>query len=244
MKGGLPVREVIVANRAELLSVLCELAEECKNGLLPILHLDAHGHAEGGLLTAPSGEWTSWEDLVANLRAINAATGNNLVCIFALCFGLHLYRFMSITELVPAFLFIASSKEVTVGFLEDQTRNFYRNLIDTGDLTSAFTSSLAAEMTAIYCQALFLRALAGYVKEYCRGAGRKRRLERLLTEGLQEIGVSTPTPSQLQTLRKHARAQLKPGPHLIERFGATYLAGRPAGFTYREVESLANGSRR
>lgn len=72
-----------------------------EQGLRPVLHVDTHGTLADGLLLAPSGERTSWADLVEFLRNLNIAMANNLTCVFALCFELHLYKEVSLKEGAP-----------------------------------------------------------------------------------------------------------------------------------------------
>jgi hypothetical protein len=86
--GGFPVIERKVSDRSELLRVMSELAEHATGGLRPILHVDAHGSPKDGMLLAPSGDQVGWADVIELLQNLNVATGNNLVSVFALCFGL------------------------------------------------------------------------------------------------------------------------------------------------------------
>jgi hypothetical protein len=240
--GGLPVFEFAVGDRAELAVVLKDLAEQAAQGLRPILHFDAHGNAEGGLLLAPSGEWAPWSDLLEALRVINIQTGNNLVAVFALCFGLHLYKQVELAKAVPAYLFIAPAKAVSVGFLEDETCAFYKTLHQAGAFFPAFAATLAKAMTMMNCQGIFLEALAQYVKTSCQGKARRERLERMVTKVIERDGISQPTPQQLGEARKRIRKALEPGEGLIAHYAPTFLIGRAPGFTYTDVKRLVNST--
>jgi hypothetical protein len=93
--GGFPISIYAVRNHAELSELLMQLTAMAEQGLRPVLHVDAHGTVAEGLLLSPSGERVGWSELIDDLRYLNVATANNLTCIFALCFGLHLYRQVS-----------------------------------------------------------------------------------------------------------------------------------------------------
>lgn len=136
--GGFPVVEYAIRDRAELSDLFRQLTREAEQGLRPVLHVDAHGTSSDGLLLAPSGERVEWVEIVKDLRALNVATRNNLTCIFALCFGLHLYKQVSLKKPVPAYLFCAPPAEITVGFLEAQTLAFYKEINRTSNVTAAF----------------------------------------------------------------------------------------------------------
>jgi hypothetical protein len=61
---GLAVAVYSVSNQAELKSAFLEVTENARQGLRPILHVDAHGTAAEGLLLAPSGERMGWPELI------------------------------------------------------------------------------------------------------------------------------------------------------------------------------------
>lgn len=237
---GLPVAVYSVSNQAELKSAFLEVTEHARRGLRPILHVDAHGTAAEGLLLAPSGEHIGWPELIGYLRDLNVATENNLVCIFALCFGLNLYREVRLSRPVPAYLFCAPSAEIRVGVLLDQTLQFYREVNRSRNVTAAFASTLEGPMRSFHCQGLFLQALLEYIRTYCSGKQRQERKERMVTSAVQHLGIDNPASDELRELRQKSSDLLKPGPHLIARFAPTFLVGRGAAFTYEEIEQVLN----
>lgn len=239
--GGLPVREYAVSNRLELFALLEALAVEAGQGLRPVLHIDAHGNDEAGIALAPTDEWASWPEVMAALRKLNVATGNNLVVIFALCFGLHLYKLTDVSEATPAYLFIASEKEVSVGFLESETHAFYRQVHETGELRGAFESTLSKQMDMMNCQGLFLKVLAHYVRNYCQGPARTGRIRRMMKALVERDGLVDPKPHELGQLRRRVRVHFEPGQKLIDHFAPKFLCGRKAGFSYAEVRRLVKG---
>lgn len=237
--GGHPVFERAVENRQDLFKVLEQLAEEANQGLRPILHFDMHGNSDAGVYLKPSGEWASWPELMDRLRAVNIATENNLVVVFALCHGLHLYKYAELKKAAPAYLFAAAQEAVTVGFLLDEVPEFYRQVHAADAFLEPFDATLGKQMTLINCQGLFLKALAHYVKNYARGEVLEDRIARTVQAKLKHEGVTAPTTEQLAEAGAQVRAGLEPSEKLIEVFAPFFLIGRPPGFTYADVEAVA-----
>ncbi|MGS4991011.1 hypothetical protein ACVDG9_23805 [Roseibium sp. RP-7] len=233
---GFQLIEHSAENRTEFESVLSKLAADATNGLRPILHVDAHGTADEGLLFAPSGDRMSWTEVIELLRVLNVATANNLTCVFALCFGLHLYKQVSLKEPVPAYLFIAPPSEISVGFLEAQTLAFYREINRTNNVTAAFQSTLDENMELIHCQGLFFKALLRYISTYCTGRERRERQEKLVTAALKSKGIFKPSSAQLKAVRRQIREFLKPEQKLIDKFAPEFLINRAAAFEYTDLD--------
>ncbi|CAN5306697.1 hypothetical protein BH09PSE2_BH09PSE2_06150 [soil metagenome] len=238
-RGGLPVREFAIANRVELFELLDSLATQAAQGLRPILRFDAHGNSDDGLHLSPANEWASWAELIERLRAINVATENNLVVVFALCCGLHLYKLISLKEATPAYLFAASEGVIDVGFLEDETHAFYKQVHEAGAFLDPFNATLGKKMDLMNCQGLFLKALAAYIETQCRGEVLKARIERSVAAMLKRDGISQPEAELVEKYRQRARAFLEPSEKLIDCFAPNFLIGREPGFTYADVERVA-----
>jgi len=223
---------------SKIFSLMRQITIDTESGLRPILHIDAHGSAQEGLHLAPSGERVSWNELIGCLQEINSAAGNNLVCVFALCYGLHGYKEVSLSSLVPAYLFCAPEAKVSVGFLESETASFYRTASETGNVTSAFNSTLGDQMVSFHCQGLFLQALLKYIRSHCSNKNRQERLELLVTEMLSQQGISQPSHQELKQIRTHIRRMLQPGQHIIDHFAPVFLVGRSAAFSYKDIQRI------
>ena len=236
--GGFPVTEYAVRDRADLEKLFRDLTTRAEQGLRPLLHVDAHGTKADGLSLAPSGERVGWAELIELLRGLNCATRNNLTCIFALCFGLHIYKTVSLKKAVPAYLFFAPPSEISVGFLEDQTLAFYRKLKQDSDLTAAFEATLGQnnDMESFHCQGLFFQSLLRYIRSYCMGKTRQERQEKCVTALLERDGITNATSDQLKQARKDVREFLKPGQKLIDHFAPAFLIGRDAAFEYEDLD--------
>ncbi|GAB4072254.1 hypothetical protein KHC28_01305 [Ancylobacter sonchi] len=240
--GGFPVFEYAVRDGSELRELFRQLTTRAEQGLRPVLHVDAHGTAAQGLLLAPSGERVGWAEIIEDLRALNVATANNLTCIFALCFGLHLYRHVSLRQPVPSYLFCAPPAEIGVGFLEAQTLAFYREMNRTSNVTAAFEQTLGGVMQSFHCQGLFLQSLLRYIRSYCSGRMRRDRLEHMVTAVLQRDGVANPSGEQLKQVRRQIREALKPGQNVIDFFAPSFLIGRAPAFTYADLDRILKRS--
>lgn len=235
---GFKVFEFAISTRAEFVDLMQRLSEDAISGLRPILHIDTHGSEQDGLILAPSGERVTWSELINYLRGLNIATENNLVCVLALCFGLHGYKGVSLSKAVPAYLFSAPEKEVTVGFLESETAEFYRLANETGNVTSAFSQTLGSQMLSFHCQGLFFQALLRYLQAHCSHKDRQQRLERLLTEALEQQKNTQPTSGELKELRNQIKKLLMPGQHIVDHFAPTFLIGRRSLFSYADIQRI------
>ncbi|RYH05914.1 hypothetical protein [Tropicimonas sp. IMCC6043] len=242
--GGFPVFAYAVRNRAEMSDLFGQLTVEAEQGLRPVLHVDAHGTVAEGLLLAPSGERVGWSELIEDLRGLNVATANNLTCIFALCFGLHLYKQVSLKRPVPAYLFCAPPEEISVGFLEAQTLAFYREMNRSSNVTAAFELTLGGVMQSFHCQGLFLQSLLRYIRTYCIGRMRQDRLERMVTAVFQRDGIANPSSTQLKQARREIREALKPSQKTIDLFAPSFLIGRAPAFTYADLDRVLKRSDR
>jgi len=240
--GGFPIFIYAVRNRAELSELLMQLTAMAEQGLRPVLHVDAHGTVAEGLLLSPSGERVGWSELIDDLRSLNVATANNLTCIFALCFGLHLYRQVSLKRPVPAYLFCAPPEEISVGFLETQTLAFYREMNRTSNVTAAFEATLGVVMQSFHCQGLFFQSLVRYIRTYCIWRMRQDRLERMVTAVFQRDGIANPSSAQLKQARREIREALKPSQAVIDLFAPSFLIGRAPAFTYADLDRFLKHS--
>lgn len=232
--------EVVVGHRDGLLRALADLADQAVRGLRPILHFDCHGSAEHGLELRPSGEFLDWGELVEALRTLNAATGNNLCCVFGVCFGLHMSKQLTLSLPTPYYLTIAPESEITVGVLEERTAPFYREVFESGDITAAYAKVLKPDLHLFLCKAVFAEALAAYIANNCVGAEARARRERMVTAVLEKERITDPTAAQLREARRKIKAALEPSQWLIDHYASTFLLGRAPGFGYAELERLAD----
>jgi hypothetical protein len=242
VNGGIEIEEVSIEEREALLELFETLADRAKQGLRPLLHFDCHGSAEEGLLLA-NGERLDWDTLADALRRINVATGNNLVCVFAACFGLHLGKALTLSKPTPWYLMIAPEGEVTLEVLQAKTRPFYEAVQATGNITQAHAQTFAPELQLFNCQGLFARSLARHVATQGSVKAVANRAEGLVTRALAQKGLA----GNRQAVRKERRRikqALKPSQALIDHFAPTFLIGRKPGLAIAELRRLAEAERR
>lgn len=130
----------LVKDRTMLVAVLKAMENECKAGvLLPALHFECHGDEEKGLLLAASNEYIPWPDLAALIAPLNAATRNNISVVLASCHGFTLWKSVDIKTPCPFHFMIAPNQEISAGAIHDSLLPFYKEVISTGELSTALT---------------------------------------------------------------------------------------------------------
>ena len=149
--------------------------------IFPIIHLEIHGLEDKSGLYLPSGEIIKWDEFSDSCRAINEHCSNNLLVVLAVCHGFHSVFQVTITKLTPFFSLIGPTKAVCVGQIERDFPKFYRVLLNSCDLTSAFCI-LGDPYQFYLCESIFVNGLIEYINKYCRGKGRQERVEELLTK--------------------------------------------------------------
>jgi hypothetical protein len=158
------------------------------------------GSPSDGVEIAASGEMVPWDDVVDALRKINVQTGNNLLVVAAVCYGLHAIKETVITDLTPFFFLLAPEETITFGDLMDRMFPFFRNLTIDLDVVKAFEEELSPKMKMFHCVRVFTVAMAKYIVRSCTGKGGLERREQLLTE-VKKSGYPE-TPDGLRTVRK------------------------------------------
>jgi hypothetical protein len=218
------------------LRALDEIAEAARNSSKPFLHLDMHGSVEKGIEIAASSEFVPLSVLVSKLRAINQATGNNLCVVAATCEAFHAIKLAGINQAVPFFLLVAPSTEVTAGFLQDRIAPFYRQMLETGDVTTSVKENLEPEMRTFHCGAALAKAMAQYISVHSKGKTGEKRREMLLSEVL--LAGRPRTSTRLGEIRKSIKKGVAPDQTMLDRFADKFLVGKPCGFTFVQLGDL------
>lgn len=226
-----------VATSAELSDLLREILEQCKAGLKPILHIEAHGDKEGGLQIAATGEMISWDTLLPLFQEINKATKNNLGVVLAACFGLHAIKPLRIEQPCPFYFLIGADDPVPAGYIDDSMRLFYRELIQSNSLDRAM-EKIDARFRQFHSEKFFYVTFAKYMKRTCMGPGAQQRVESLIT-GAFERGV-VHNRETLRMLRKNAKVLVKSQEHAFNKRAVEFLHGRRS-VTYEEFQRFVRG---
>lgn len=199
-----------------------------------------HGDLSRGVRLAASGEFLSWPDLVAGLRKINVATGNNLCVVSGACFSMNAVWEVTLSEPCPFFILIAPGKEVSSGFLEDRTPAFYKAAFESLEIVAAHEKHLAPNLALHHCERMLAYGLANYVRNFCIGANGSRRREQVLTKAIT-AGLANNRQDR-RRIRRAAKTWTRPNPAMVDRFtrrfASTYLMGKPMGFDIGDVMNL------
>ncbi len=224
----------------QLLRQLNQIAKEASGGRRPILHFDMHGDLLRGVELAASGEFVSWPDLVASLRKINVATGNNLCVVSGACYSMNAVWQVTLSEPCPFFILIAPGNEVSSGVLEDKIPAFYKTAFESLEIVAAHEKHLAPNLALHHCERMLAHKLADYVRNSCVGRNGNERREQLLTKAVT-AGLANNRHGR-RRIRHAAKAWTRPNRSMVERFArgfaSTYLMGKPMGFDIGDVMNL------
>lgn len=224
----------------QFLGILNQIAREATTGRRPLLHFDMHGDGTHGIKLAGSGEFVSWPLLVASLREINVATGNNLCVVSGACYSLNAVWQVTLLEACPFFILIAPGEEVSSGFLEDNTVAFYKSVFAGLEIVAAYERHLAPHLSLHHCERMLAYTLASYVQDFCIGKRGNERREELITKAVW-AGLAH-NRHALRRIRREAKTWTRPNPAIVKRFAeghaSTFLMGKPLGFDIADVMKI------
>jgi hypothetical protein len=235
-------QHIQITSAAHLKSLLEEFScHASENGMRPLLHFDMHGNKDKGLYISQSSEYCSWDDIYCSLQVLNQATGNNLVVIGATRFGLRSIMPIRLDEPAPFFVLLAPEEEVSVGFLEDNSVRFYRDLFASGSLDAAYSRYLSDGFKYFHCEKMLFMVVAKYIRAGCKGKSAQERRERLLTEVFSQ-GMEK-TEDNVRSVRNKIKEGLKPDQTLLDRYAQTFLVGRTCSFSMQQLLAFLDGDK-
>lgn len=101
-------------------------------GLLPVLHIEAHGSLDEGIYFADDSMLT-WPELCQITRPLNIATSFQLTVVVAACFGISVVMGVSLKEPAPCFAMVGPSDELDPGEVLASYRAMYGAMLKTLD---------------------------------------------------------------------------------------------------------------
>lgn len=238
----IPFKKYIVPSSADLIRALGEIEEAARRGMKPLIYLDMHGSATDGVEIAATNEMVSWDRVVDALRAINRATGNNLLVVAGVCYGLYAIRETIIADHAPFYMLIAPEEKITFGELINQTFLFFQELVTNLDVVMAAEGTLSPKMKVFHCMRMFTVAMAKYIRRNCQGKGAAVRREYLLSEVIKS-GAPMP-PGGLAELRKQIKKGIAPSQEMLDKFSARFLGGKPLGYISPDCSTRSKRLRR
>jgi hypothetical protein len=225
---------------------LAEILDESASGnpkIYPILQIDTHGDERDGLALA-SGESIGWQELASSCREINAACENNLIVVANLCHGIGAIASVAVSQLTPFYALIGPSDTMAASDADSMSL-FYRELLQSGDIEGSL-AKLPHKLEYYLSERLLLNAFAGYIRDACKGRGRRERAERLLSDW-QRLPAAKRIPiGKARTLIKQ---HIAPTEETFERWKSRFLmADHPDNTgrfqaTFHDAASLADGSK-
>lgn len=164
-----------------------------QSGIMPLLHLEAHGDEIG--LGGPDGlggsELLTWEELADPLQRLNLATGCNLVVLVAACTGFAGVKAFFRGPRAPAVALVGPTDRIVEGDLLRGTKEFYRcwgdedpKLMDIVASASREAGSVGFEMEPF--AVLAFEAMAEALIVSLRPEERRRRAE-VCRQGMQTL---------------------------------------------------------
>jgi len=123
-----------VDNATALVSLLqYETSNTLTTGLVPIIHIEAHGTADEDGVLLKNHSHVTWEDLHPYLVELNIATRLNIILILGLCSGAHFAAHMNPGDRSPCWILIGPKSTVVDLHLRDRFKEFYREIFRTSD---------------------------------------------------------------------------------------------------------------
>lgn len=133
-------------SKQDVLRALDDIARATeREGVLPLLHIEAHGDKDATGYAGPDGagneERLSWDEMRDTLVRINSASRANLVLFSAACWGLG--AVMAATEGPLPFMVVAGpTLKVLPGPLLEATKEFYRHALPKDMKTASFEMAI------------------------------------------------------------------------------------------------------
>lgn len=168
-----------------------------QTGMVPILHIEAHGGLDG---MAPSmninEELLTWEELTIPLQKLNVATKCNLVVVVAACLGFAAIQALTQGPRAPAVALVGPDATVNESDLLLGAKEFYRRFKDENPQLTYVAECASREMSAAdfeiepFATLAYESIIEQLVREK-RPSERQARSERLRQRMHQETSFSS-----------------------------------------------------
>lgn len=127
-----------ISNREGWNQAVSHIKRHTESGERPIIHIEMHGHSNRSGLVTNGGDVLIWEDILKDLSMINYASGCNLMATFAVCFGLNIYKHVSLRRAMPFCYTIGSMGKMYEPHIEICFQEFYGSLLRYMDIDRAY----------------------------------------------------------------------------------------------------------
>lgn len=188
-----------VDNATALVSLLqYETSNILTTGLVPIIHIEAHGTDDEDGIFLKNGSHVTWEDLHPYLVDLNIATRLNTILILGLCSGAHFTAHMIPSDRSPCWILIGPKSTLLDLHLRDRFKEFYREIFKTGDGGEALRllnkSSDYGEANSFFtptAEYFFKVTYRKYLAELCTDDACRARASKI-REHLKEVMFPVP----------------------------------------------------
>ncbi|OAN93373.1 hypothetical protein A8B84_20020 [Marinobacter sp. EhC06] len=166
-----------------------------KENIVPIIHIECHGDEDGLMLA--DGSHLPWNRFRNELIKINFASRLNALIVVGACGGANLIGSATQMDGAPFFGVIGVKEEVKAGDLENRFRDFYSALFEAkdGDVAmDALNKGIGdnePRFGFIGARALFEAGFRSYYWKFCRGKGKRERIEFLVSRFLQNPEIKS-----------------------------------------------------
>jgi hypothetical protein len=183
-----------VKTAQEFFECLRTILDHCREGHLPLLHIETHGNDDG--IELASGEFLTWGDLKDPLTAINVASNLNLLVILAACEGANLLHVINPNDRAAVRFIIGPKRKAKAVEMERATVAFYKTLFGRGDGIAAWKAMNAeigtGETFSIFAaDVMFIYVFRQYLKTLCTPEELKNRENRrvldAVVKGVQDL---------------------------------------------------------
>jgi hypothetical protein len=190
-----------------------------RDGLLPMLHIEAHGSLDEGIYFADDSMLT-WPELCELIRPLNIATSFQLTVVVAACFGISVVMGVSLKEPAPCFAMIGPSDEIDPGEVLASYRSMYGAMLKSLDATQVVaametTKPARGGIVLMSAQRWFELLMMQYLEKHADAKSRKEAAMRQYCE-LRASGGS----ADLGDLKRRIKANL---PQVVRRYFEAYF---------------------
>ncbi len=133
-----------ISNKKLLFECLERIQDITCDWSKPIIHIEVHGDKDGFVLFDKNNsmEFVSWKEIIPSLTSINYNSKNSLIITLGVCYGAYI-GLEVINEFVlfrraPFLLMIGPPSKILNTEIEIGFKYFYRNIMKTKDISSAF----------------------------------------------------------------------------------------------------------
>lgn len=189
-------------------------------GMLPILHIEAHGSQEDGLWFADE-TCIGWEEFCDLITPLNREMGFRLTVVISACFGADLLTGVRLNRPAPCFAFIAPTDEIDAAEAMCRFRDMYRVMLKTLNASETFDAMtrdklVRGALIPQTAQNWFEMLMSEYLLEHTTPKAIKDfALRQFIKDGNGEDSVTT--------MREFKRLFKKRLPAIVEDYFATFF---------------------